>query len=109
MADRNRLLALAALSGGELCLCQIVDLLELAPSTTSRHMDVLYRAGLVQRRKEGRWHYFSLPGRTAAPRAKAALKWALEATIDDMTAETRRRLDRVRRADVKELTACYRN
>ncbi len=65
LADESRVRALLALRGGELCLCQIIELLGLAPSTVSKHMDVLFRAGLVERRKEGRWHYFQLAGRPA--------------------------------------------
>jgi DNA-binding transcriptional ArsR family regulator len=47
-----------ALQGGELCICQIIALLELAPSTVSKHMSILKQAGLVKSRKEGRWIYY---------------------------------------------------
>lgn len=60
LSDENRLRALAALDGNELCMCQLTDLLELAPSTVSKHMSILIRAELVQNRKEGRWVYYSL-------------------------------------------------
>ncbi|HSW02527.1 MAG TPA: metalloregulator ArsR/SmtB family transcription factor [Sedimentisphaerales bacterium] len=57
MADGNRLRVLMALTGGELCVCQIVELLQLAPSTVSKHMSILRQAGLVEGRKDGRWMY----------------------------------------------------
>lgn len=60
LADENRLRALAALAGSELCLCQIVELLGLATSTVSRHMALLCQARLVELRKQGRWSYFRL-------------------------------------------------
>ena len=44
--------------GGELCACQITELFGLAPSTMSKHLSILYQAGLVDSRKEGRWIYF---------------------------------------------------
>ena len=47
-------------SDRELCLCQLIDLLGLAPSTVSKHMTVLQQAGLVQRLKQGRWHFYRL-------------------------------------------------
>jgi transcription termination factor Rho len=40
------------LTGGELCVCQIVELLQLAPSTTSKHMSILRQARLVESRKD---------------------------------------------------------
>jgi ArsR family transcriptional regulator, arsenate/arsenite/antimonite-responsive transcriptional repressor len=58
LADENRLRALALLNGRELCLCQVVEVLGLAPSTVSRHMSLLHQARLVESRKEGRWAYF---------------------------------------------------
>ncbi len=60
LADENRLRAVVALAGRELCLCQIVELLGLATSTTSRHMSILHQARLVEMRKSGRWAYFRL-------------------------------------------------
>ena len=36
LADENRVRAVYALRGGELCVCQLIALLDLAPSTVSR-------------------------------------------------------------------------
>ena len=55
LADENRARALMALGGGELCLCQIIEVLGMSPSTVSKHMSILHQAGLVERRKDGRW------------------------------------------------------
>ncbi len=60
LADETRLRALCALRGGELCVCQLIALLELAPSTVSKHLSVLRSARLVDSRKEGRWMYYRL-------------------------------------------------
>jgi ArsR family transcriptional regulator len=75
LADGNRLRVLIALSGGELCVCQIVELLQLAPSTTSKHMSILRQARLVESRKEGRWMYYRLPERDAPKAVKDAVAW----------------------------------
>jgi len=48
------------LRSGELCVCQITEVLGLAPSTVSAHLKELKQAGLVAERKDGRWVYFSL-------------------------------------------------
>jgi arsenate reductase/ArsR family transcriptional regulator len=55
-----RMRTAAMLRSGELCLCQITEVLGLAPSTVSLHIKELKRAGLVNERKNGRWVYFSL-------------------------------------------------
>ena len=54
LADENRVRALLALRRGELCVCQITELFGLAPSTVSRHLSILFQAGLVESRTEGR-------------------------------------------------------
>lgn len=55
-----RLRALAMLRTGELCVCQITEVLGLAQSTVSTHLRELKRARLITERKVGRWVYFGL-------------------------------------------------
>jgi len=110
LSDENRVRALLALRDGELCLCHVIQLLDLAPATLSKHMDLLVQAGLVQRRKDGRWCYFRVAGRQASPAVQRALRWAMDALAGD--AVIRRDADalrRIRNADPKELSACYRS
>jgi DNA-binding transcriptional ArsR family regulator len=73
LADENRLRALCALRGGELCVCQIIALLGLAPSTVSKHLAILRSARLVESRKEGRWIYYRLSGEFRTPSAGKVL------------------------------------
>jgi DNA-binding transcriptional ArsR family regulator len=75
LADENRLRMLLALQNGELCVCQITELMGLAMSTVSKHLSLLYQAGLVNARKEGRWMYYSLPGKGAPTAAREAVGW----------------------------------
>ena len=55
LADESRVRILAALRASELCVCEITELLDLAPSTVSKHLAILRQAGLVESRKLGRW------------------------------------------------------
>ena len=55
LSDQNRIRVLMALRKRELCVCQIIELLGLAPSTVSKHMSILRHARLVESRKEGIW------------------------------------------------------
>jgi ArsR family transcriptional regulator len=65
-SDRTRLRILHMLRGGELCVCHIVDVLEVPQPKTSRHLAYLRKAGLVLARKEGLWNYYRLaPAKTA--------------------------------------------
>lgn len=61
LSDGNRLRVLMSLSSNdELCVCQLIELLGLAPATVSRHMSILQNAMLVESRKDGRWVYYRL-------------------------------------------------
>lgn len=61
LSDANRVRLLCALRDGDLCVCQLIKLLALAPSTVSKHLSILNQAGLVESRKEGRWVHYHLP------------------------------------------------
>ena len=82
LADPNRVRALLALRGHELCVCQIVELLDLAPSTVSKHMSLLKQVYLVDSRKDGRWTYYRRPGKEAPKPVRAALRW-IDASLTD--------------------------
>lgn len=61
---RLRLLSLvAAHEGGEACVCDLTDPVELSQPTVSHHLKVLVDAGLLQREQRGKWAYYRLvPG-----------------------------------------------
>ena len=84
LSDSNRVRTLFALRKGELCVCRIIELLGLAPSTVSKHMTVLKHAGLVESRKEERWIYYRLPV-YADKNAKiqSALEWIFDSLSKD--------------------------
>ena len=75
LADPNRVRVLLALRRRELCVCQIVELLQLAPSTISKHLSILYHAGLILSRKDERWVYYRLPGGEAPAMVREAIDW----------------------------------
>ena len=60
LAHPGRLRLLAMLRGGDLCVCQLTAVLELAASTVSSHLSDLRRAGLVTERKSGKWVHYRL-------------------------------------------------
>lgn len=59
-ADPTRIRILSVLAAGELCVCDIVDLLELPQPTISRHLAYLRRAGLVVSTREWKLAHYRL-------------------------------------------------
>lgn len=56
---RVRVLVLL-LQQGELCVCELVDAMEMSQSTLSSHLQIIRQAGLVTTRREGKWVYYGL-------------------------------------------------
>lgn len=83
LSDPQRVRILMMLRPGELCVCQIVEVLALAPSTVSKHLSILSGAGLVDSRKEGRWAYYRIAEGADGAFAKPVLKWIGDALRGD--------------------------
>ena len=61
LADEARLAMLWLLMNHEeLCVCDLVKVLGITQSKTSRHLGTLRHAGLVTDRKDGLWCHYSL-------------------------------------------------
>jgi ArsR family transcriptional regulator len=60
LADPIRLQVIEALGGGERCVCELTEQLDLAQSKLSFHLKVLKEAGLLADRQSGRWVYYQL-------------------------------------------------
>ena len=104
LADENRVRTLLALRKGELCVCQITELFGLAPSTVSKHLSILYQAGLVESRKEGRWIYYRLPDKGASVAVREAIDWVVKSLEDHpRIADDARQLKQILKADPVEL------
>ncbi len=97
LSDGNRVRALLALRKGELCVCQIIELLALAPSTVSKHMSILKNAGLVCSRKDERWIYYRLP---ANPDKTGMVQRALDLTFVSLDRDRQAVDDQDRLADI---------
>jgi len=63
LADVNRLLILEILCKGEICACKILEKFNITQPTLSHHMKILCDAGIVNKRKEGKWMYYSVNGK----------------------------------------------
>lgn len=59
-SDLTRLRILELLRDGELCVGDLVDILQVPQPTASRHLAYLRRTGFVRTRKDGMWSFYSL-------------------------------------------------
>lgn len=55
-----RVRIIALLKHGELCVCELCDVLDLRQSTLSTHLQFLRQSGLVNTRQDGKWVYYTL-------------------------------------------------
>ena len=65
LSDPTRIRVMAALRNGELCVCELVDALDISQSSLSSHLQICREVGVVTTRKESRWIYYSLSTRYA--------------------------------------------
>ena len=64
LSDSNRLEIVQMLSEGEKCGCKLLERFEITQPTLSHHMKILVESGMVNDRKDGKWHYYSLNAET---------------------------------------------
>ena len=108
LSDENRVRALMMLRNGELCVCQLIEMLRLAPSTVSKHMSILRQAQLVKARKEGRWMYYRLADGDVPEYVLEAIRWVQNSIVKDkqIVADIKQ-VKRVCKIDKDELCTCY--
>lgn len=60
-------IAYLLLRKGELCVCDLVDTLDLSQSVVSRHLAYLRNNNLVSTRRDGVWIYYQITERCCEP------------------------------------------
>jgi ArsR family transcriptional regulator, arsenate/arsenite/antimonite-responsive transcriptional repressor len=107
LADGQRVRALRYLCEGEMCLCQLIEMLGLAPSTVSKHMSILHQAGLVESRKEGRWMYYRLAESQGDAKLAGTIRWLREYLEAEPMGEELKRLREIRQRKRESLCSHY--
>lgn len=69
-SDATRLRVLGLLKRGELCVGDLVDILQVPQPKVSRHLAYLRKAGLVEARERGLWNFYRLAAPTSSFHAK---------------------------------------
>lgn len=67
--DVTRLKILKLIGDEELCSCEVMAALELTQPTTSHHLGILERAGVLSSRRNGRWVFYQI----SSPKVRAWL------------------------------------
>jgi ArsR family transcriptional regulator len=101
LADRTRLRILYLLQEGELCVGDLVDILQVPQPTASRHLAYLRRARLVVQRKEGLWSFYSL-----APARNPFHAKLLECLAESFASVPELSRDKVRAERIKRTGGC---
>jgi ArsR family transcriptional regulator, arsenate/arsenite/antimonite-responsive transcriptional repressor len=107
LSDENRVRILLFLRESELCLCQIIEMLQISAATVSKHISILSMAGLVDIRKEGRWHFYRLAEEPAVE-AAAAIEFLTKALANSRPIkEDKAKVKKVIKMNREELCCHY--
>ncbi len=60
LSEEVRLRIIMLLTGGELCVCDMMEILDAPQSKISRHLSYLKSSGLITGRRVGVWMHYSL-------------------------------------------------
>jgi DNA-binding transcriptional ArsR family regulator len=84
LSDPTRVQLLALLEEGESTVQALADRLPSTPQNISRHLCILYRAGIVARRREGASVYYSVADYSACRLLDQALA-SISGQIDELS------------------------
>ena len=94
-SDSSRVRILMLLSRRELCVCQLMGVLGMAQPLVSRNLSLLYRAGFLKDRKEGKMVFYRL--KRGLPKPLSCLMMVLRACLKD---------NETLKKDLKSLSDC---
>ena len=101
LAEPHRIRILKMLAIRPLCVCEITEILQLAPSTVSKHLTMLRDAGFIMDQKEGKWVNYYLEDNSNRPCVRELQSLLSQWLGDDET--IRRDAELVRIADRYEI------
>lgn len=96
LADPTRLRIVAILLRSEVCVCELMAILELEQSRISHQLRILRDADIVEDRRDRRWIVYAIP-----ERVRSTLELLLESFLKEKLAES----DDIRR-DLAKIPAC---
>lgn len=100
LSEPIRLRIMVMLTSGELCVCDLTELLGLPQSTVSRHMSRLKAVGLVADRRAGKWVHYYLPEDTSV------LSQPLRGMLESLSKEPPHADDIIRLTEYRKTKSC---
>jgi len=86
LGDETRLRIIGLLTHGELCVCDIMAVLNIPQSTVSRHLAYLKNTGWIDGNRKGIWRYYALVEDGSEPK-QGVLKILAESFKNDAMAK----------------------
>ncbi len=71
ISDPARVKIIYALANGDLCVCELMDLVGMQQTVVSHHLKILKFARIISDKKSGKWVNYSLVDRRALDALKA--------------------------------------
>lgn len=96
LADEKRIRILMLLREQELCVCQLMGVLQISQPLVSRHLSVLKSAGIVQSRREGKLMFYAISDQARAGGKSGLIQLVRESLTGDAVVER----------DLKRLREC---
>ena len=85
LCDETRLRMLMLIEQKELCVCEVMRILDMHQSRVSRHLNILRDAGLARARRQGTWMFYSAAANESSEHharvAEALRKWMKDKDI----------------------------
>jgi ArsR family transcriptional regulator len=86
LGDETRLRIIGLLTHSELCVCDIMAVLDIPQSTVSRHLAYLKNTGWIDGNRKGVWRYYALT-EDAAELKQGVLKILIKSFKNDAMAK----------------------
>jgi ArsR family transcriptional regulator, arsenate/arsenite/antimonite-responsive transcriptional repressor len=97
LADPTRVRILHLLLPGEMCVCDLVEIIQVPQPTASRHLAYLRKTKLVRSEKRGLWMYYTLvPPTTVFHKALIRCVRAAATECPVLREDARRRIELTR-------------
>lgn len=89
LADEKRLKIMSLLTEREMCVCEIIDDLQISQSAVSHHLKILKNADLVTDSRQGKWIFYNI-NLEAMTKLESKLKENLFAVLEKGEAELKK-------------------
>jgi len=84
LSDPTRLRLLRLVQRQELCVCELMDALQMPQYKVSRHLRLMRSAGLVEASRSGRWMHYRISRKVASSSAHQELLKLLDVHLRDL-------------------------